>query len=118
MSNRVAAAAGVIEFFMGRTDFKALDKVDLLFLTCAGEQAVTEATNLSRIVTGLGCLISEDQTRDGAQSGALWDDDLPSVLWNIANQIDAIGQLTFVASEADYELRRRAEEGAKEVGHG
>lgn len=66
----------------------------------------------------LGCLISEDQTRDGAQSGALWDDDLPSVLWNIANQIDAIGQLTFVASEADYELRRRAEEGAKEVGHG
>ncbi|MDF0500848.1 hypothetical protein POK33_08905 [Burkholderia cenocepacia] len=120
MTNRTADAAGIIEFLVDRLDVKQLAEDDLTFLSCANEQAVREARNLSEVVSGIGCLISEDQTRDGAKSGSLWSDDVPTLLWLIAGQIGIIGKLAYVGGEIDYELRRRAEMRAseKESHHG
>ncbi|MCA8382504.1 hypothetical protein LGN22_26725 [Burkholderia cenocepacia] len=109
MTNRARDAAGIIEFLMDRLDFKQLAEEDLDFLLCANEQAVLEARNLSEVVSGIGCLISRDQASEGAKSGALWDDDVPVLLWSIASQIGIIGKLAYIGGEVDYELRRRAE---------
>ncbi|VWB67896.1 hypothetical protein [Burkholderia lata] len=120
MANYNADAAGIFEFLADRLDVKQLAEEDLNFLSCANEQAVREARNLSDVVSGIGCLISEDQTRDGAKSGSLWSDDVPTLLWLIAGQIGIIGKLANLGGEVDWELRRRAEESgrSKEVHHG
>ncbi|KVH52892.1 hypothetical protein WS89_31135 [Burkholderia sp. MSMB1072] len=116
MVDRKADAAGIVEFLVNRLEVKSLDESDLNFLACATEQAVQEARNLSEVVSGIGCLISEDQTRDGVQSGALWDNDIPTLLWSIASQIGIIGKLAYVGGEVDFELRRRAEMRVPEKG--
>ncbi|WP_234015418.1 hypothetical protein [Burkholderia sp. BE12] len=121
MANRKADAAGIVEFLADRLQVKSLDESDLNFLSCATEQAVLEARNLSEVVSGIGCLISEDQTRDGLKSGALWgNDDVPTLLWSIASQIGIIGKLAYLGGEVDYELRRRVETRvlSKESSHG
>lgn len=110
--HRTPDAAGLLAFFIGRTDLKSMDSQDLEFLAGASEQASGDALNLRDVVSGLGCLISEDMTREGIKCGSLWGSDLPNVLWFIANQIDSIGQLAYIGSEADYQLRTRAQTAA------
>ncbi|WP_240202032.1 hypothetical protein [Burkholderia sp. LMG 13014] len=99
---RVADAAGLLAFFIGRTDLE--------FLSEASEQAAGDAATLSRVVSGIGCLISEEQMSAGTKSGALQDSDLPGLLWFVSSQIDTIGQMAYIGSEADYRLRMRAQE--------
>lgn len=109
---RTPNAAGVLAFFIGRTDLKSMDNEDLEFLAGASEEASGEAFNLRDVVSGIGCLISEDQTRPGTKFGSLWGDDTPELLWFIANQINSIGQLAYIGSEAEYQLRMRAQAAA------
>ncbi|WP_321944565.1 hypothetical protein [Burkholderia cenocepacia] len=110
--HRTPDVAGVLAFFVDRANLKSMDNDELEFLAGASEQASGEAVTLRDVVSGLGCLISEDQTRAGTQSGSLWSNDLPTLLWFIANQIDSIGQLAYIGSEADYQLRTRAQAAA------
>ncbi|MEK6357512.1 MAG: hypothetical protein V4796_32485 [Burkholderia cenocepacia] len=107
---RTADCAGLLAFFIGHIDIKQLDDEDLEFLSDASEQASGEAATLSQVVSGLGCLISEDAMRSGGScTGSFQGDDVPNLLWFIANQIDSIGQMAFIGSEADYQLRTRAQ---------
>lgn len=119
MADRKADAAGIVGFLMDALEVKQLDESDLEFLLCATEQATTAARSLSEIVSGMGCLISADQTQSGTKAGSLWGNDVPTLLWYIASQVDMIGQLTYIGSEAEWELRRRAEarDSAAEVRH-
>lgn len=103
-------SAGLLEFLIGRIDLKQLDDEDLDFLSEASENAAGEAATLSRVVTGIACLISEEQMNTGMKSGALQDTDLPSLLWFISSQISAIGQMAFIGSEALYRQQVRARE--------
>ncbi|MCO1343433.1 hypothetical protein L0Z26_16245 [Burkholderia multivorans] len=112
LPRRRADAAGLLQFFIDRTDLKKLDAEELEFLAAGSEEAAGQAATLSHVVSGVACLISEDRTRVGAGSGALQDDDIPRLLRFVSDQIQAIGKMAWVGSGADYELRRRAQASA------
>ncbi|MCA8338469.1 hypothetical protein [Burkholderia multivorans] len=112
LPRRQADAAGLLQFFIDRTDLKKLDAEELEFLAAGSEEAAGQAATLSHVVSGVACLISEDQTRDGTRSGSLQDHDIQRLLWFVSDQIEAIGKMAWIGSEADYELRRRAQASA------
>ncbi len=109
---RQADCAGMLQFFIDHIDLKELGDDELEFLAGGSEEAANDAVRLSRIVSGIGCLISEEQMSDTLGSGALQGDDLPQLMWFVSNQIEAIGKMAWIGSEADYELRRRAQASA------
>ncbi|MCW3539311.1 hypothetical protein [Burkholderia cenocepacia] len=85
---------------------------ELKFLSVASEQASDDAIDLSDVVSGIGCLISEDQTRPGTIFGSFQGSDISNLLHFIANQLNVIGQMASIGKDADYCLRRRAEAAA------
>ncbi|WP_254218430.1 hypothetical protein [Burkholderia multivorans] len=112
LPRRQADAAGLLQFFIDRTDLKKLDAGELEFLAVSSEEAAAQADTLSHVVSGIACLIGEDRTRVGAGSGALQDHDIPRLLRFVSDQIQAIGKMAWIGSGADYELRRRAQASA------
>ncbi|CAN0624350.1 conserved protein of unknown function [Burkholderia multivorans] len=111
MSNRFQPdAASLIQFFAGHFDMKSASDDDLEFLSHASEEAESMAIALADHVVGVGCLINTD--RDDAnrsKCGSLQDDQQDGLLWHIANQIQVIGKMAYVGSEAAYQQRIRAE---------
>ncbi|WP_146126187.1 hypothetical protein [Burkholderia multivorans] len=100
-------AAGLLSFFYGRFDLKAASTEELEFLSSA--TAPDEAGALRDTLDGIACLVSEDLRKErGQRIGNFQEASVPSLLWSIARQVDAIGQMAFIASEASYELRSRA----------
>ncbi|EMN5130204.1 hypothetical protein RVV79_003320 [Burkholderia contaminans] len=113
MANRLEAdVTGLLAFFIERINLKKLTNEELEYLASATEEAAGEATTLSRIVSGIGCLISNDQVATGMKSGALQDDSVPELLWFISNRIEEIGKMAWIGSEAEYCLRVRAQDSA------
>lgn len=100
-------AAGLLSFFYGRFDMRAASTEELEFLSSA--TAPDEAGALRDTLDGIACLVSDDLRKErGQRIGNFQESSVPSLLWSIARQVDAIGQMAFIASEADYELRNRA----------
>ncbi|MBN3734932.1 hypothetical protein [Burkholderia sp. Tr-20390] len=107
MLDRQPDAAGLLSFFYGRFDMKSASTEELEFLSTA--TAPDEAGALRDTLDGIACLVAEDLRKErGQRAGNFQDASVPSLLWSIARQVDAIGQMAFIASEADYELRDRA----------
>ncbi|MDF3116321.1 hypothetical protein KPA94_23095 [Burkholderia semiarida] len=99
----------MLSFFIERTDMKDLMQDELEFLAAAGEEAAGAAATLSNIVSGIGCLIGEDQASTGGMCGALQESDTPQLLWFIAAQIETIGKMALIGSRADDQLRVRTQ---------
>ncbi|WP_175907920.1 hypothetical protein [Burkholderia sp. BCC1640] len=107
MLDRRPDAAGLLSFFYGRFDMKSASTEELEFLSSS--TAPDEAGALRDTLDGIACLVSEDLRKErGQRIGNFQESSVPSLLWSIARQVDAIGQLAFIASEADFELRDRA----------
>ncbi|PCE31975.1 hypothetical protein [Burkholderia ubonensis] len=107
MIDRQPDAAGLMSFFYGRFDMKSASTEELEFLSSA--TAPDEAGALRDTLDGIACLVAEDLRKErGRRVGNFQESSVPSLLWSIARQVDAIGQMAFIASEADYELRDRA----------
>ncbi|RQZ46071.1 hypothetical protein [Burkholderia sp. Bp9099] len=106
MLDRQPDAAGLLSFFYGRFDMKSASTEELEFLSSS--TAPDEAGALRDTLDGIACLVSEDLRKErGQRIGNFQETSVPSLLWSIARQVDAIGQMAFIASEADYELRDR-----------
>lgn len=106
MANRQPDAAGLLAFFWARFDAKAASDKDLSYLAGAAEEASSEAWQLSDHISDLGGLIECD--RDNKQKcGSLQDDEQARLLYRIAKQVEVIGHLAYIGSEADCELRTR-----------
>ncbi|WP_322075269.1 hypothetical protein [Burkholderia cenocepacia] len=107
MLDRRPDAAGLLSFFYGRFDMKSASTEELEFLSSS--TAPDEAEALRDTLDGIACLVSDDLRKErGQRIGNFQEASVPSLLWSIARQVDAIGQMAFIASEADYELRDRA----------
>ncbi|MCA8217297.1 hypothetical protein LGN20_25665 [Burkholderia cepacia] len=107
MLDRQPDAAGLLSFFYGRFDMKSASTEELEFLSAA--TAPDEAGALRDTLDGIACLVADDLRKErGQRVGNFQDSSVPSLLWSVARQVDAIGQMAFIASEADYELRNRA----------
>lgn len=107
MLDRQPDAAGLLSFFYGRFDLKAASAEELKFLSSA--KAPDEAIALRDTLDGIACLVSQDLREERGQGiGNFQEASVPSLLWSIARQVDAIGQMAFIASEASYELSSRA----------
>ncbi|MDN7950421.1 hypothetical protein [Burkholderia multivorans] len=107
MLDRQPDAAGLLSFFYGRFDLKAASAEELEFLSSA--KAPDEARALRDTLDGIACLVSQDLREERGQGiGNFQEASVPSLLWSIARQVDAIGEMAFIASEASYELRSRA----------
>ncbi|MGP8474848.1 hypothetical protein [Burkholderia sp. PR2] len=108
MHNRDADAAGLLTFLADRYDLKSATREDLEFLSRAGENAFSEALSLSEQVSGIASLIASDADgRPVPQAGSFRGDSQSHLLWKIAREIEVIGQMAHIGSEADYELRAR-----------
>ncbi|MEK7915096.1 hypothetical protein AAB988_08205 [Burkholderia contaminans] len=107
MLDRQPDAAGLLSFFYGRFNMKAATTEELEFLSSA--TAPDEAGALRDTLDGIANFVAEDLRKErGKRVGCFQESTVPSLLWSIARQVDAIGQMAFIASEADYELRDRA----------
>lgn len=107
---RTPDAAGLLSFFIDRTDFEELNDRDLHFLWEACEEASDGALALARVVSGIGCLIRQDESQTSIpQMGSFEGHDAADLLQFIANQLNVIGQMTFIGKDAAYCLRRRAQ---------
>ncbi|KWH11563.1 hypothetical protein WT59_00220 [Burkholderia territorii] len=107
MLDRRPDAAGLLSFFYGRFDMKSASTEELEFLSSS--TAPDEAEALRDTLDGIACLVSDDLRKErGQRIGNFQETSVPSLLWSIARQVDAIGQMAFIASEADFELRDRA----------
>jgi hypothetical protein len=110
-ANRHADAAGVLTFLWDKFNTDAASDKDLWFLANAAEQAETMSASLADTVSGVAGLISRDQDvpddQPGRKSGALQDEDLPSLLWGIADSVRTIGKLAFIGGEAGFVLQQR-----------
>ncbi|VVD70897.1 hypothetical protein [Pandoraea anhela] len=103
-----ANAAGLIQFFSANFDFKAATTEDLEFLSTAGEYVECNAISLAETVSGVASLIACDSdSRKSPSAGTLQGGDIANLLYLIADTVQTIGKLSYVAGEADYQLRDR-----------
>ncbi|WP_321808076.1 hypothetical protein [Burkholderia sp. BCC1993] len=100
-------AAGLLNFLWDQFDTKNATNEELERLACASEDAAEAAEALSQNVAGIGCLINEDRCGNEVPSGALQDDHQTSLLFVIANQIELIGKMAKIGSDAEHALRKR-----------
>ncbi|MDC6177537.1 hypothetical protein [Ralstonia solanacearum] len=110
VARRAMDAAGLISFLWERMDADKAGDADLEWLSEATDRASVMAQNLGESVSGIGCLIAEDcfnGREGGTRSGALQDDDLPSLLFSVADTLQTISAMTFIGSEAEFKLRDR-----------
>jgi hypothetical protein len=107
-----ANTAGLLQFLWGTIDrIKASDE-ELAFLSEAATEASNMARSLSDTVSGVGCLIAEDQ-HEGMKSGALQDGAIPGFLFGISDQLNTIAEMAFIGNEAGFLLSKRRAAKAK-----
>lgn len=108
MRKRQADGAGLLSFFRNRFDLKAASAEELEFLSLATETATNELISLSEQISGIAGLIDFDRGPcPGA--GCLQGDSQAMLLWKIARELEMIGRMNEIGSEAEYALRSRAE---------
>lgn len=109
-----ANAAGLIQFFSANFDFKKASAEELEFLSTASEYVECNALSLADTVSGVASLIACDaESVKSPTSGALQGKDVSNLLYLVADVVQTIGKLSYVASEADYQLRERSKEARK-----
>ncbi|WP_322063685.1 hypothetical protein [Burkholderia cenocepacia] len=108
MRNRQADAAGLLSFFRDRFDLKSATVEELEFLSLASETASHELLSLSEQVSGIAGLIDIDRIQHSG-AGCLQGESQAVLLWKIAREIEMIGRMNEIGSEAEYALRSRAE---------
>ena len=88
------------------------------------DEVTMRMRHLSEVVEGIGCLIAYDASSQSPSGNFQSGDDVPALLFNIAEQIASLGELANVASDAAYCLahpehrdtyRRRHEPEAEQV---
>lgn len=108
--NGYANAAGLIQFFSAHFDYKTASTEDLEFLSTASEYVECNAISLAESVSGVASLIACDADAEKQSAGALQGGDISNFLYLIADTVQTIGKLSYVAGEADYQLRERKKE--------
>ncbi|MCY1301438.1 hypothetical protein D9M68_297900 [compost metagenome] len=99
---------GFLTFMWDHVDTSTMSDANLEWLSNASDIASLWAQNLGDTLSGIGCLVAEDVSADKvARSGALQDQDLPSLLFSAAESLRTISAMTFIASEAEFKLRDR-----------
>ena len=79
-----------------------LTKEELKWFSAADDIADCATIALQETVIGIGCLVSEDEPNGNFQSR----EDVPGLLFHIANSLDQIRSLHAVAKSADIQLCR------------
>lgn len=100
--------AGILRFLYERLDSKALGSEDLTYLSQSSELACHMAMNLATTVSGIGCLVLGDDQPGKLQEGNFrTGDSFSELMFTLSNQIDIIGELANIGSEASFRLRER-----------
>ncbi|SAL17015.1 hypothetical protein AWB71_00687 [Caballeronia peredens] len=112
-----ANAAGLLQFLWSKFDVEKASDEELMSLSTADEEAAVMAKQLGSVVNGVGSLIVTDMDveADLQRSGALQGAELPTLLRNIADQVNTIAELSFIGSQANFYLNMRVEARAKSV---
>ncbi|WP_186184495.1 hypothetical protein [Burkholderia gladioli] len=116
MTDQLYTMAKTFDFLAERIDLKKLSDDELEALSSASDAATADAASLAKVIDSIGCLIDADleKTRQGgAMAGSLQGSEVPMLLWHLARQVDTIGRVAHVASEAAYLLGQR--QAAKEI---
>ncbi|MFJ1214522.1 hypothetical protein [Burkholderia pyrrocinia] len=108
MANRQPDAAGLLAFLWDHFDADTASDEDLEYLSVATEEAARAAFRLSSIVSGIGSLIDDDRgAEDKPECGALQDATQSTLLYHIADEVEAIARLAHIGSESEGRLRFR-----------
>lgn len=105
----------LLSFLWDNFDPQSLSVADLEFLSVASEEASTMCEWLAKHVNGVSCLIDTDrqEVTPFVRSGAMQDDEQPSLLNFVASQIEVIGELARIGGEASFMLRNRLINGGR-----
>ncbi|MDN7917636.1 hypothetical protein [Burkholderia gladioli] len=107
MTDHLYTMAKTFDFLIERIDLKKLSDDELEALSSASDAATADAASLAKVIDSIGCLIDADLEKSrqgGAMAGSLQGSEIPVLLWHLARQVDTIGRVAHVASEAAYQL--------------
>ncbi|WP_186134950.1 hypothetical protein [Burkholderia gladioli] len=110
MTDHLYTMAKTFDFLVERIDLKKLSDDEPEALSSASDAATADAASLAKVIDSIGCLIDADleKTRQGgSMAGSLQGGEIPVLLWHLARQVDTIGRVAHVASEAAYQLGQR-----------
>lgn len=110
MTDHLYTMAKTFDFLAERIDLKKLSDDELEALSSASDAATADAASLAKVIDSIGCLIDADLEKNrqgGAMAGSLQGSEIPVLLWHLARQVDTIGRVAHVASEAAYQLGQR-----------
>lgn len=107
MTDHLYTMAKTFDFLVERIDLKKLSDDELEALSSASDAATADAASLAKVIDSIGCLIDADLEKNrpgGTMTGSLQGREIPVLLWHLARQVDTIGRVAHVASEATYQL--------------
>ncbi|MBU9195999.1 hypothetical protein KTD33_15850 [Burkholderia gladioli] len=110
MIDHLHTMAQTLDFLVDGIDLKKLSDDELKALSSASDAATPDAASLAKVIDPIGCLIDADLEKSregGAMTGSLQGSEIPVLLWHLARQVDTIGRVANVASEAAYQLGQR-----------
>jgi hypothetical protein len=101
------SAAGVLEFFLERYDMAHASDNELQYLSSCSEAATLLTSSLASITSEIACHVDREGVQTGAKNPPFSDFNQSILLFQIAAEFRLIGQITHIASEADWHLRQR-----------
>ncbi|WP_257755268.1 hypothetical protein [Burkholderia glumae] len=110
MTDHLYTMAKTFNFLVDPIDLKKLSDDEVEALSSASDAATVDAASLAKVIDSIGCLIDADLEKNrqgGTMAGSLQGSEIPVLLWHLARQVDTIGRVAHVASEAAYQLGQR-----------
>lgn len=112
------SASAALQFFRERTDLSALQDKELQDLSVMSEAAECKMRDITEVMLGMGCLISSDSSLDHARAGNFQDgDEVPTMLFFLAEAMQAQIETMNIAVNAERVLSRRRERGVSHAAH-
>lgn len=100
-------AGGLIQFLWNRTDSKKCTDGELDWISHACSNTELMVMNLRKTLSGVAGLVAYEINDGGTRSGCFQPYDLPELLYGAIDTLGVIEQMTFIGSEAHFELRER-----------
>lgn len=112
------SASKALQFFRDSTCLQAMPDEALQRLGDMAETAEDEMRNITKVMLGIGCLISADANQDHFASGSLQNgSEVSAMLFSLAESMQAQIETLHIAANSDAVLKNRQHAQDKEISH-
>ena len=105
--SRPSTASSVLAFLYERADTSSMTDAELEWLSTMPENVQLMAQNLGSTLAGIASLVYHDMNSEDLRSESFQGDALPELLYGAADVLATIEEMTTIASETNFLLRRR-----------